>query len=156
MDFGTSIFNDKIKSIQIMMEFMLPFPKTKPFLSDTKNIQVLRVENPILTANYYKEYLDFELINSNSENKNCRKALLRLNNQNILLVEPDPNQDNEQQSIILRFNFDISQMNTYYIDLKQKARIIHSSSNNKKEISEFSIKDCNGHVLHFRMDSANN
>lgn len=139
-----------------MMEFMLPFPKTKPFSNDTKNIQVLRVENTILTANYYKEYLDFELINFNSENKNCRKALLRLNNQNILIIEPDANQSNEIQSVILSFNFDISQMTTYYKGLKQKARIIHSSSNNKKEISEFSIKDCNGHVLHFRMNSANN
>jgi hypothetical protein len=139
-----------------MMEFMLPFPKTKQFISNSKNIQVLRVENTILTANYYKEYLDFELINFNSDSKNGRKALLRLNNQNILIIEPAANQSAEFQSITLSFNFDISQMNTYYKDLKQKARIIHFSSNNKKEISEFSIKDCNGHVLHFRISSSNN
>jgi hypothetical protein len=139
-----------------MMEFMLPFPKIKPINTSTSNIQVLIVENTILTANYYKEYLDFELINFNSEIETGRKALLRKYNQNILLVEPDANQITEQQSIILSINFDFIQMETYYHELKQKVRIIDSCINNKKEISEFSIKECNGHVIHFRMNSANN
>jgi hypothetical protein len=138
-----------------MMEFMLPVPKITQFTSYDTNVQVIKVENTILTANYYKEYLDFELINCNSESENCRKALLRLNNQNILLVEPDKNDCSGQQNIILSFNIDSNQLSTYYKDLRQKARIIQSRTNNKKEISEFSIKDCNGHIIHFRTNSAN-
>lgn len=97
----------------------------------------IRVESPILTASYYREYLGFSIIFRNPLNRNGSILLNRKGNLiHIKAIEQGRTIESQRLSLFLRFT-DIE-----YSKLSQKVWVIKPYCSKTKE--KFIIKDCNG------------
>ena len=134
------------------------FPMQNPFLKrslNEKNIS-LPAENIILSINYYKEYLGFQLITNNIERNNIAYALLRFNNQEIILEQAISSERTSPNDVVINLNWNDNQLKQHYNELKQKVKVKKSFSKSKNGCSVFSVVDCDGNILNFQAKYSKN
>ena len=133
-----------------MLKFHFPFQTLLLKRTMNNNVVILTVENIILSTNYYKEYLGFQLIPNRDDSKNISNALLVFDNQKIKLEQITTSEKKIQNDVVLNFNWNDSQMKKHFNELRQKVKVKRNYSNNKNGISVFSILDCDGNILNYQ------
>ncbi len=115
----------------------------------------LPVENINLSVNYYREYLGFQFISYEGIKNNIACALLKFDDQELILEQVISKEKFCSDKIDLTLNWDDKQLKQHYNELKQKVKVIKNYSSNKNGVSLFSILDCDGNILNFQTKIVN-
>lgn len=116
------------------------------------NILGLPVENVRLTANFYREYLGFQLENKIEKTGIVEFASLRFADAKITFCQQENypkkinEEDNKRINIRLKYHQTVSSL---YERCKEQVRIVNQMMNTNGKPIEFAVQDCNGFVLNF-------
>ena len=117
-------------------------------MSTYKELYKFYVENVPLTVGYYKEYIGFSQINGDIPDLS-QSAILKFEDY-ALVLEKSENLNLHNEELVLQLGLNSVQMKSLYNEYKLKTRIHKVYFNTNDEVKEFSIKDCNGNILHFK------
>ena len=118
-------------------------------MSTYKELYKFYVENVPLTANYYKEYIGFSHIKNSDTPDYSQTALLKYDDY-ALILEKSENFKLTNEEVVLQLGLNSVQMKNLYNEYKIKTRIHSVLFSSNAEIKEFSIRDCNGNIIHFK------
>jgi hypothetical protein len=108
----------------------------------TKEICKVEVENAKLTAQYYNQYLGFEIIGVNDSST---FYLVRLNEYLLYIVNANGNEQSRRIDVVIN-SF---QIENFYYTISSRTKVFKPLNYTLDEGIFFSIIDCNGNIVNF-------